>query len=116
MAKHTIIEEKPVCLAEVNSLLKKFEERDGQLDPRSSKTRDYFTAFKDVLPLEEKVIKLKTKLEKLEIMKLKEEHIIRILNFLPKDEPELQLLLAELNLSKKELGEILNVINAIKND
>ncbi len=96
-----INEEKPLTIAEVIELIK---------DSESSKTtRDFLKGYCDVSI--ETVLKIKEELMSLDLIKLKEKDIAKIIDFMPKDAIELNKIIGDSNLDSDEVTKILNVIN-----
>jgi len=54
--------------------------------------------------------KLKEELEALNLIKMKEEYIVNIVNFLPQDASDLTKVLADVSLDQEEINKILDVI------
>ncbi|MAG39910.1 hypothetical protein CMI41_03005 [Candidatus Pacearchaeota archaeon] len=94
-----IQEEKPICMAEVNSIVGDNE--------KAEKIKDFIKNF-DVLPFE-KAKKLKEELVELKLLKLKESHIVKIIDFVPKEASELNKILSDVSLDSEEVTKILNV-------
>ena len=59
---------------------------------------------------EEKVKKLKEKIEELNLMKLNPKSISKIIDFLPEDKEDLNKILTEINLDENETNTILQTI------
>ncbi len=94
-----ILDKKPLTLAEVNNLIGDSEK--AQEMKRFIKT---FNGMKleDALKLKEEIIAL-------DLIQLKEERIVNIVNFLPKDATELNKVLSGVSLNQEEVEKILNV-------
>lgn len=110
MPNPTLIKETPLALADVKEALQKIEERDKELNYRSTKTKDYLNFFAPLSP--EKKEELYKKLTNLNLVRLKENHIAKLLDFLPQTPEELKVILQAypLSLSKKDFDSILEVI------
>ena len=110
MAHPQIIEEKPISLVEVRELLSDVEKRDKELNYLSNRTKEYLDAF--VTLSKEKKDSLKKKLQDLNLTRLKEEHLAKIIDFLPKTSSELKSILQAypLSLAKNDKEEILRVV------
>jgi len=92
-----IIEEKPLTLAEVNTLVGKSEKAD-----------EIKLFLKSFLKLtEKKALELKEELTKLDLIKLKETHIVKIVDFLPESASELNKVLSDVSLDEEETNKIL---------
>lgn len=96
MASGKILSEKPMNVVEVKDLLKKIEKRDGELGYRSMRTQEYV----DFVKLSKKDGKeLYKKLEELEIPRLKDIHIHKLIDILPETVDELKVVLQGYTLS-----------------
>lgn len=107
--KEKIINESPVLMAEVKEQLEKFKEK-GELSFRAQKTFDY---LQQVVKLDsKKQQELKKKLEDLNVSRLRDVHLIKIINVMPKTEEELKVTLEgyNLTLTKEQLQKIVSVV------
>ncbi|MBS3065935.1 hypothetical protein J4229_02735 [Candidatus Pacearchaeota archaeon] len=95
-----ILSKKPLSLAEVNSLVPKTEER--------KPIHDYLKKFS--LLSKADADKLVVDLRGLNNPKLKEENLIKLADFLPKDLEDVNKVLNEANLSEAEANAILGII------
>lgn len=86
-----VISETPITMAELKEDLKKIKERDKELNFRANKTEEYLNMFSILEP--EKAKELKEKVKKLEVPRLKEEHITKIVDMLPASPEEVKLIL-----------------------
>ena len=96
----TILEKTPMTLAEVKEIVKDLEEKQP--------LKDYLKKFAKLS--KEKATKLKEELVKLNNIKIKEENIVKIVDFLPKDAEDLNKIFTEVTLSEAEINEILEVV------
>jgi len=85
-----IIKETPMTLAEVKSELSKIQKKE-ELSFRSNKTNEYLQQL-DIMSLT-KSDELRKKLEGLKLPRLKEEHIVKIIDVLPATVNDLKVLL-----------------------
>ena len=91
MVKPEIISEKPISVTELNQEIDKIKKRDKELNFRVGKTEDYVNQFASLSKAkEEELIK---KLEKLNIPRLKDIHITKIVDILPKTVDDLKIIL-----------------------
>lgn len=95
-----IKEETPITMAEVISLTGDSE--------RGTIIKAFIKNF-NALPLE-KAIELKETLRGLDLIKLKEFHIVKIIDFLPTDAIELNKILNDVSLDQEETNKILDVV------
>ena len=110
MANPEFIEDHPLTLVEVNSILQKFESRDKELNYRTKKAKEYVVHF-SVLSQEKKE-ELYKKLVELKLNRIKEVHMAKIIDFLPKSIQDFKVVLQAypLSLPKKDQESILNVV------
>ena len=104
------IKEKALSLVEVNSLLDKIKKRDKELGQKGQKTQEYIN--KMVKIDEKKAKEIKSKLEKTELQRLKQKHIVKIIDVMPKDVDSLKSLFASepITLKQEELIKILECL------
>ena len=110
MANPIFVEEEPISLSEVKGIVEDIIKRDTELNYRSNKAKDYLDHF--VVLSASKKKDLQKKLEELDLTRLKKEHIIKFIDFLPKDIEELKsvLLAYPLSLPKKDQDAIVKVV------
>lgn len=89
--KTNIISETPMNLAELKAQLESVKKRDKELNFRAQKTMEYLEQF--VKLSAEKAAELKAKIEKLDIPRLKEQQIQKIVDLLPTNVNEVKLIL-----------------------
>jgi len=90
MASIKLIQESPISLAEIKEKLHEIESRDKEkeLSFRGNKVRDYLNK---VVKIDKKTaLELKQKLLSLDIPRLKDRQIIKIIDILPEDLEELR--------------------------
>ena len=95
-----ILSKKPLTLAEVNSLVPKGEEK--------KPIHDYLKKF--VQLSKEDAGKLLGDLVALNNPKLKEENLVKLVDFLPRDLEDVNKILNEANLSESEANAILEIV------
>ncbi|MDO8556441.1 MAG: hypothetical protein Q7R96_04695 [Nanoarchaeota archaeon] len=109
MADVQIINESPVTLQEVKNHLEEMKKRDKDLGFRATKTLEFVDAFlakkKDVLA------KKKTLLD-LNIGRLRDRHVVKILDVMPEDLDSLKAILSGENvtLKQEDLKKVLEVL------
>ena len=99
-----INESRPISMAEVVELVGDSE--------RAENIKKFIKDF-DVLPFE-KANELKEELTALDIIKLKEEYIIKIVDFVPATAAELNKVIIEVSLDADEVNKILEVTKKYK--
>ena len=95
-----IREETPISMAEVAALV-----GDNERGVAMKKFIGNFVKM-DV----EKAKELKGELEALDLIKLKASHIVKIVDFLPKDAVELNKVVGEASLDSEEVAKVLDVV------
>lgn len=95
-----IKEEKPITMSEVAALC-------GDSD-KGKAVKDFIKKF-NKMPME-KALEMKKELEDLGILRLKEEHIVKIVDFMPSDAIDLNKILIEVSFEQEEITKILNVV------
>jgi DNA-directed RNA polymerase subunit F len=113
MPNPRLISEEPLTLVDVKEAIDKMEKRDKELSYRSGKAKDYLSVFVDLS--EEKKSELQKKLTALDLVRLKEVHIAKIIDFLPKTADDLKVLLQGyvMTLPKKEMDSIVAVVKEV---
>ncbi|MAG20108.1 hypothetical protein CL618_01615 [archaeon] len=101
-----IIEENPIEMLKVKQILSKKKE----LSEREGKVKEYIDVFGklDV----KKSAELRKKLNSLEISRLKDRHITKIIDLLPEDVDDLKVLMAgePLSLKQEDIKKIVDVV------
>jgi len=96
-----VIKEKtPLTLGEVTSLVGEGEKQD--------KIKLFIKQF-SVLSAD-KAKEMKAELKKLDLMKLKDEHIVKIVDLMPEDSADLSKALPDVSLDQDEVNKILDVV------
>ncbi len=91
MVKPEIISENPITLTELKQEIDKIKKRDKELNFRVGKTEEYLSHF--VTLNKAKQDELIKKLEKLNVPRLKDIHITKIVDIIPKTVDELKIIL-----------------------
>ncbi len=91
MVAGEILEEKPITMAELKEELNKIKKKNKELNFRAGKTQEYLSQFSKYDY--NKIKGLIDKIEKLKIPRLKEEHIVKIVDILPTTLDDLKALL-----------------------
>lgn len=90
----------PLTYGEVVSLI-----GDGE---KATKIKGFIKEFYSLKPNEAKA--LKEELIELKLIKLKDEHIVNIVNFLPKDASDILKIVSDNSLDQDEINKILDVV------
>lgn len=109
MADVQILSEKPIDINELRKELEKIKKRDKELSFRATRTEEYLQHFSDIKSSEE----LYKKLESLKIPRLKEIHIVKIVDTLPKTLEELKAVLQgyTITVNNDNLKKIVETVN-----
>ncbi|MBI4158682.1 hypothetical protein HY500_00300 [Candidatus Woesearchaeota archaeon] len=109
MSNITLVEENPLSLAEVKEKLADIKKRDKELEARALKVEGYVHKFAQ----EKKTKDLAEKIRKLEVSRLKERNIKKIIDIMPQDIDSLKSLFVgeNLTLKQEDLQKIISVIH-----
>ncbi len=109
MTKPKILNEEPMSMIDVKQKLTEIKKRDKELNFRANKTEEYLGQFVEISAKQAEEIK--AKLGKLKIPRLKDIHIIKILDTLPSTPNELKTILQgyTITLSADNLKKIADV-------
>ena len=115
MAKPVLLKETPISMAELKHKLENIKKRDGELNFRANKTEEYLGQFVEMS--KKKHDDFKKALEDLKISRLKEEHIIKIIDTMPNSTEELKVMLQGylLSLTQEQLKKIIDTVQEYKN-
>ncbi len=104
-----IISEKPIGIGELKKELENIKKRDKELNFRAARTEEYLQHF-SILKNSEELFK---KIEALKIPRLKEQHIIKIIDIMPKTVEELKTILQgyTITVNNENLKKIAEAIN-----
>ena len=105
-----IQEEMPISVYDLKKELKSIKKRDTELSIRSNKTEEYINQF--VVLKDKDADELKQKLNELNIPRLKEAHVNKILDLLPASVEELKVIIQgyTLTVSKDNMQKIISVV------
>ncbi|NQV91430.1 hypothetical protein HQ489_03060 [Candidatus Woesearchaeota archaeon] len=111
MANPIFVEENTLSLQEVRSILNKVTKRDTELNYRSNKAKEFVDNFADSLNEKQKD-ELLEKLQGLDLTRLREEHMKKIVDFLPTTVDDLRVVLQAypLSMPKKDQEAIIDVV------
>lgn len=100
MPEIQIIKEEPLTLSELKVKLEQTKKRDKELSFKAKKTMDYLNIFANTP--DKKIKETKKKLQDLDISRLKERHIVKILDISPQDLDSLKIILSGENITLKQ--------------
>ena len=104
-----IMSETPVTMAKLSEELEKIKKRDKELNFRAAKTEEYLNQFVKA----KKAGELVEKINKLDIPRLREQQITKIIDVLPTTVKDLKMILQgyTMTVSSENLKKIVDVIN-----
>ena len=102
-----IIEEQPITLLEMKENLEAIEKRDKSLNFRSNKTNEYLKLL--VTNKKKDQDDIKKKIAALNILRLKERHIVKLLDLMPEDLDSLKVIISgeNMTLTDEDLKKLL---------
>ena len=108
-----IIKEHPLSLIQLKETLDTIKKRDKEPNVRVQKTEDYINLFAKISLEQEK--KLREKITTLNVPRLKEEHITKIIDILPREADHLKAVLQgyTITVSKENIQKIIDVLNDV---
>lgn len=111
MAEIEISEENALTLAELKEKLVAIKKRDKELGFRATKSKEYLDKFAK-LSLKQ-VNDLKKKLNELGIPRLKDRHIVKIIDIMPEDLDSLKMIFAGENVTIKQ-DDLKRILECLK--
>ncbi|MFC2135887.1 hypothetical protein ACFLTH_14830 [Bacteroidota bacterium] len=110
MSNPEVIEKIPTNIVELKNELAKIKKRDGELTFRGNKTEEYLNDFASIS--KKSADELIEKLRKLNITRLKEEFIHKIIDMMPTSVEELKVILQgyTLSVSVEDMNKIIKVV------
>lgn len=111
MAKPVLVEEVPITLAEAKVELDALQARDTTLNFRAGKCYEYLNDFATVLTAGQ-AQELRKKLQNAHVSRLREDHIVKIIDVLPQTPDEVRLLFqgGTVSLTKKDFADIAAIV------
>ena len=111
MANVEVINENPITMAELKDRLEEIKKKEKELKPRTLKTYEYLSKFVNIKVKE--ATNIKEEILKLQIPRLKERHINKIIDIIPKDMETLKLIFVGENVTLKQ-DDLDKILNALK--
>ncbi len=102
-----ILDRKPVDFGEVKEILNEIPDSE-----KKAQMELYLKKFMKTKP--EKTKKIKQEIEKLDLLKLKRENIIKIIDLMPEDTSDLNKIFTEISLNEDEINKILEIVKQNK--
>jgi len=95
----------PISIAKVKEYIKKIENSETDM-------KGFIKKFGKLNPKE--ATELKEKLKELDLMKIKPEHIVKIIDLIPKNSEELNKIFTDVSLDEDETKKILEVVKKFR--
>lgn len=110
MSKPEVLEKTPISMVQLKTELNNISKRDKEPGFRTTKTLEYINSFS--VPSQTEFNSLKKKIEELQVPRLKEEHIIKILDIMPKNSNDLGVVLQgyTITVSKENINKIVEIL------
>ena len=102
-----IIDRTPLNLNEVQDIVEKTQDSE-----KKEEIKTYLKKFLKTKPAQAK--KIKEELEKLDLLKIKREHIVKIVDLLPGDLSDLNKIFTDVSLNEDEANKILGIVKNSK--
>ena len=102
---------KPLSLAEAQKIVGALKD-EGEVDERNKEIKGFLKKFLKIDIKEAEA--LKKDLEELKLMKLKEAHIVKIIDVMPEDSSDLSKILSDISLDEDEVTKVLEVVKKHK--
>lgn len=102
-----ILERTPLDLNEVEEIIK-----DSPDSEKKEEMTQYLKKFLKTKP--EQAKKLREGLEKLDLLKMKKEHLVKIVDLFPMDASDLNKIFSDVSLTEDEINKILEVVKNSK--
>jgi len=110
MTNPEVLSQTPISMAELKEELEKIKKRDKELGLRAQKAEEHLNQFAKLDS--KKAVELKDQIEKLKIPRLRDSHIVKIVDLLPKTVEDLKVILQgyALTVSNDNLKKIVEVV------
>lgn len=107
-----IIQQEAVSMTEMKEKLDKLKEKRKELNFRATKVHEYLEQTSELK--KEQADELKKKIDELQVPRIKEKHIIKIIDIMPRNVEELKSLLSGENVTVKaeDLNKILSALQS----
>jgi len=102
-----ILDRTPLNLNEVQEIVKNLDDSDKKVEMEA-----YLKKFLKTKP--EQAKKIKQELEELDLIKIKREHLVKIIDLLPQDSSDLNKIFVDVSLTEEETNKILEIIKNSK--
>ncbi|MCX8147317.1 MAG: hypothetical protein N3D84_02520 [Candidatus Woesearchaeota archaeon] len=105
-----ILSETPIAMADLKKGLARIKERDKELNFRSQRTEEYLNMFVEISA--EQAKEIMSKIESLNISRLKPEHMIKLIDLMPKSVEEAKSIMSAypITISNENLKKIVDIL------
>ena len=112
MAEIIIKNETPLSPIELKEKLEDIKKRDKTLNPKALKTMEYLDKFAKIN--KKQAEEIKKKIQELDISRIKEKHVAKLIDLMPEDIDSLKIIFASENLTLKQ-EDLQKILEIIKN-
>ena len=102
-----ILDRRPLNLNETQEILENISDSD-----KKEETKAYLSKFLKTKP--ERAKKIQEELERADLLKIKREHIVKIIDLLPESASELSKIFTDISLNEDETNKILEIVKNSK--
>jgi len=102
-----ILDRQPLNLNETEEILEDISDSD-----KKEETKSYLNKFLKTKP--ERAKKIQEELEKADLLKIKREHIVKIIDLLPESASDLNKIFTDISLNEDETNKILEIVKNSK--
>ena len=102
-----ILERTPLNMSEVEEMLKDISDSD-----KKEEMKLFLKKFVKIKP--ERARKIKKELENLDSMKIKREHVVKVVDMLPADASDINKIFTDVSLNEDEVSKILDIVKNSK--
>jgi DNA-directed RNA polymerase subunit F len=108
-----IVDERPISMTELKTEIDLIKKRQEEASVRVTKVEDYLNSFSQINPAKEK--ELVDALKKLNVPRLKDEHLAKITDTIPKTVDDLKLIMQGyvISISADNIKKIVDVVNKV---
>ena len=107
-----INETNPLSLAEAKEIVENTEDMEDSEEEYKEEAKKYLKKFSSMDA--EKAKEMRKELEELEIFRLKEQYIAKVIDILPEDASDINKISPDLNLDEEDTNKILKVVEKYK--
>jgi len=110
MSAPKILSEKPISMIELKEEVDKIKKRDKEVGFRTVRTEDYINQF-----INKDSAKLLENLKKLDIPRVKDEHIVKIADLLPRSVDDLKMILQgyTITITKENMQKVVDEVKKV---